>query len=52
VAVETYDERLSTVSAQAALAAGGVRARDRRGVVDKVAAAVILQSWLDRQRSR
>jgi putative Holliday junction resolvase len=52
VAVETYDERLSTVSAQAALAAGGVKARARRGMVDKVAAAVILQSWLDRQRSR
>jgi putative Holliday junction resolvase len=52
VAVETYDERLSTVSAQSALAAGGVKARDRRRLVDKVAAAVILQSWLDRQRSR
>ena len=52
VAVETYDERLSTVSAQAALVAGGVKARDRRRLVDKVAAAVILQSWLDRQRSR
>ena len=52
MAVETHDERLSTVSAQAALAAGGVKARNRRGVVDKVAAAVILQSWLDGQRSR
>lgn len=47
--VETYDERLTTVTAQRSLATGGVRARDRRAVVDKVAAAVMLQSWLDGQ---
>jgi putative Holliday junction resolvase len=47
VAVETYDERLTTVTAQRSLATGGVRAKDRRSVVDKVAAAVMLQSWLD-----
>ena len=47
VAVETYDERLTTVTAQRSLAAGGVRAKDRRSIVDKVAAAVMLQSWLD-----
>lgn len=47
VAVETYDERLTTVTAQRSLATGGVRARDRRSKVDKVAAAVMLQSWLD-----
>jgi putative holliday junction resolvase len=45
--VQTYDERLTTVTAQRSLAAGGVRAKDRRAVVDKVAAAVMLQSWLD-----
>jgi putative Holliday junction resolvase len=47
VTVETYDERLTTVTAQRSLAMGGVRARDRRSKVDKVAAAVMLQSWLD-----
>ena len=47
VTVETCDERLTTVTAQRSLATGGVRARDRRAVVDKVAAAVLLQSWLD-----
>lgn len=47
VAVETHDERLTTVTAQRSLATGGVRAKDRRGKVDKVAAAVMLQSWLD-----
>ncbi|MEL6985603.1 MAG: Holliday junction resolvase RuvX [Actinomycetota bacterium] len=47
VPVETHDERLSTVTAEAQLADGGVRGRQRRDVVDQVAAAVILQSWLD-----
>jgi putative Holliday junction resolvase len=42
-----WDERLSTVTAQRSLIAGGVRRQQRKGSVDKVAAAVILQSWLD-----
>jgi putative Holliday junction resolvase len=49
VKVETYDERLTTVTAQRSLATGGVRAKDRRAKVDKVAAAVMLQAWLDGQ---
>ena len=36
-----------TVSAQRALIEGGVRREDRKKSVDKVAAAVILQAWLD-----
>jgi putative holliday junction resolvase len=47
IGVETHDERLTTVTALRSLATGGVRAKDRRAVVDKVAAAVMLQSWLD-----
>ena len=47
VPVELHDERLSTVTAQSALAAAGVKGRDRRRVVDQTAAAVMLQSWLD-----
>lgn len=47
VPVETYDERLSTVTAEERLGQGGVKGRKRRQVVDQVAAAVILQSWLD-----
>ena len=49
VRVETHDERLTTVTAQRSLATGGVRAKKRRGLVDMVAAAVMLQSWLDGQ---
>ncbi len=49
VPVETYDERLTTVSAHRTLAEAGLDGRARRKVVDKVAAAVILQGWLDRR---
>jgi putative holliday junction resolvase len=51
VPVEPYAERFSTVTANRALAESGVRGPARRQVVDKVAAAVILQSWLDARRS-
>ena len=51
VPVECYDERLSTVSAERSLAASGVRGTARRKVVDQVAAAVLLQSWLDSRRT-
>ena len=51
VPVETWDERLTTVSAERALREGGTRARARRSVVDQAAAAVLLQSWLDRRRA-
>jgi putative Holliday junction resolvase len=47
VAVETYDERLTTVTAERSLMEQRMRAEDRRRVVDKVAAAVLLQAWLD-----
>lgn len=43
------DERLSTVSAHDALIEGGMRREDRKGTVDKVAAAVILQQYLDKK---
>jgi putative Holliday junction resolvase len=51
VPVETYDERFTTVTANRMLAESGVRGQDRRQVIDKVAAAVILQAWLDARRA-
>ena len=45
--VVTHDERLTTVTAERSLIEGGVRRDARRQVVDKVAAAVMLQAWLD-----
>lgn len=50
VPVETVDERLTTVHAHRALAAAGRRARQRRPVVDQVAASLLLQGWLDGHR--
>lgn len=47
VPVETHDERLTTVSADRLMIERDMRAPARRQVVDKVAAAVMLQSWLD-----
>ena len=49
--VAFQDERLSTVAAHQALIEGGMRRDDRKGCVDKVAAAVILQQYLDAQRA-
>jgi putative holliday junction resolvase len=51
VPVEAVDERLTTVSADRALAAAGRKSRGRRKVVDQTAAALILQSWLDKSRA-
>ena len=48
--VAFQDERLSTVSAHEALIVGGLRREARKGTVDKVAAAVILQQYLDANR--
>lgn len=50
VDVELFDERLTTVTAHQALAAGGTHERDRRDVVDKAAATVMLTAWLERRR--
>lgn len=49
VPVESFDERLTTVSADRSLMEMKMKADARRRVVDKVAAAVMLQAWLDRR---
>ncbi len=48
VPVELFDERLSSFEAETRLRDRGVSSKDRRGMVDAEAAAVILQGWLDR----
>lgn len=47
VPVITFDERRTTVTADRALMEARIGAKDRRKYVDKVAAAVMLQTWLD-----
>lgn len=49
--LELWDERLSTVQAERPVAGAKRRKRARRGPADDVAAAIILQSYLDRQRA-
>ena len=50
VPVELQDERLSTVEAERGLRDAVVTGRERRKVVDRTAATVILQAWLDATR--
>jgi putative pre-16S rRNA nuclease len=47
VAVETADERFTTVQAERSLRAAGRTGRAARKVVDSAAAMVLLQAWLD-----
>lgn len=47
VPVVSHDERFTTRTAHDALRLGGVKGAKQRAVVDKVAAAVMLQAWLD-----
>ena len=51
VPVELFDERFTTVSAERSLMEMRMRAQARRRVVDKVAAALMLQSWLDSKKA-
>ncbi len=46
------DERLTTVTAEDALIEYGMSRKDRKDHVDKVAAALILQQWLDEQKTK
>lgn len=45
--VETWDERLSTVAAENVLLEADVSRKKRKTVIDKLAATIILQNYLD-----
>lgn len=45
-----WDERFTTAIAQQSLISADVSRKDRRQKVDKIAAALLLQSYLDRER--
>jgi putative Holliday junction resolvase len=51
VPVEMIDESFSTVEAEAVLLEADLSRARRRQVVDRLAAAVILQRWLDHQKT-
>jgi len=48
VPIKTWDERLTTAQAQRVLLQGNVRRKKRQKKVDQTAAAILLQSYLDR----
>lgn len=50
--VTTLDERYTSRMAESLMIEAGTRRRRRRGAVDKVAAAVLLRSYLDRRGRR
>ncbi|TMK83736.1 MAG: Holliday junction resolvase RuvX [Actinobacteria bacterium] len=50
IRVALWDERLTTKQAESSLKRRGMKGRERRAVVDKVAAQVLLQSYLDTKR--
>ena len=45
--VSLWDERLTTIAAERVLMESGVRRENRKAVVDKIAAVLILQGYLD-----
>lgn len=52
IPIVTWDERLTTVAAEKILIAADMRREKRKKKVDKVAAALILESYLNRRRSK
>ena len=48
--IATWDERLTTAAAEKTLISAGLSREKRKKVIDKSAAANILQSYLDRKR--
>ncbi|MBQ8771890.1 MAG: Holliday junction resolvase RuvX [Clostridia bacterium] len=50
IPVKYMDERFTTLSAERVLIQGNVRRENRKKVIDKVAATIILQNYLDQKR--
>lgn len=51
IPLDTWDERFSTVAAERMLSEAGTKKHKRKLHRDAVAAAIVLQSYLDRQKS-
>lgn len=52
VPIQTWDERLTSAQANRLLIQGGVRRQQRKESVDRMAAAILLQSFLDARTQR
>ena len=47
IPIETHDERFTTVTAEQILLQQNVKRDKKKRLIDKVAAAIILQGWID-----
>lgn len=47
IPIDYVDERLSTAEAQRVLRAAGRSEKEQRGMIDMIAAALLLQNWLE-----
>lgn len=52
IKIKTWDERMSTIQASRILIEADLSRKKRKGVVDKSAAAIILQGYIDRVRNQ
>ncbi len=52
VPIEMWDERLTTVEAERILREAGAKARERKAKVDRIAAVLILQGYLDARAAK
>ena len=52
LAVVLWDERFTSAAAERSMASAGMSAKKRRGNVDRVAAAILLQSYLDAEAAK
>ncbi|HYL57652.1 MAG TPA: Holliday junction resolvase RuvX [Candidatus Acidoferrales bacterium] len=52
VAVELFDERLTSVEARERMRGSGANKKSKRAAVDAIAAAVILEGWMQARAAR
>lgn len=52
IPIDFYDERLTTMSAHKILSQSGVRAKNRKDIIDSLAAELILQGYMDQKRNQ
>lgn len=51
IPIDFYDERMTTMSAHKILQESGIRAKNRKQIIDSLAAELILQGYMDRKRN-
>ena len=51
IPIDFYDERMTTMSAYKILQESGIRAKNRKQIIDSLAAELILQGYMDRKRN-